>query len=498
MNRHGKHIIVALLLGMAFQGCYDNSAIRIRYNLEKQLFEIEKAAREVHASYGYSTADAFAGVRFAYRDLVKDCYLGLESIEAVSYPTEYNEVEDLTFRSTSRLSQYLFTARDYDACQDVISHVLESIRLDGVELMITHYNLGRALQAGGNWDSATAVYDTAVSRFYPPLSDDGAIVFKLFNLPLHLYQVALRIGNNTEASRRFDLAENYYRWVSTDFPNSDLFIASNTNLARMYEQAERYLDAIEQLGRMVDSNGAITLTAHLRIADLYAFRLNEQDRALQIYKLVEQDLPDNNDSLAPTILLKQGLVYLHKREYSKARRLLVQLSRNYPDFYFETPSAQLAKAQTFDREGNWGRAESEYRYLIENYGGSDEAMSTYLYLARHFDQQGRRREAEAWYQRAQKHYAAVAQRRIFTEDEAKALSYQAELYRQRNDWLSAAEILITIFEKFPNSPIGHRALLTAARVYAAEPGERSKADSLMQALRNALTEVDDDPDIYDL
>ena len=498
MHRFGKYIIVALLLGLAFLGCYDNSAIRIRYNLEKQFFQIEKIARDVHASIGYSTADAFADVRYDYGDLVKNCYLGLDSIEAVSYPTEYNEIEDLTFRSTSRLSQYFFTAREYNACQDIIGQVLESIHLNGVKEMITHYNLGRALQAGGNWDSATAVYDTAITRFYPPLADDSSIVYKLFNLPIHLYQVALRIGNNAEAARRFDLAENYYRWVSTDFPDGDLFIASNTNLARMYEQAGRYAEAIEQLGSIVDSNGAITLTARLRIADLYAFRLNELDRALESYTLVEQDLPENNDSLAPTILLKQALVHLQKREYSITRRLLVQLSRGYPDFYYKTPSAQLAKAQSFDREDNWGRAESEYRFLIENYSGSDEAMSTYLYLARHFEQQGRRREAEAWYQRAEKHYAAVARRRMFTEDEAKALSYQAELYRQRNDWLSAAEILITIFEKFSDSPVGHRALLTAARVYAAEPGERSRADSLIQVLRNALTDVDDDPDIYDL
>lgn len=487
-----------ILLGIMVTACRDNSAIRVRYDLEKQYFRSERLARDLLFGLAPCSASDSGEIRAAYSRLVENCYVGLNSVKLTENPVEYGDIETLTFKSASRLSQFLFAARRFDSCQALIRQLLASVRLNNVEQMITQFNLGRALQANGQWDSATSVYDAAVTRFYPPLTAKGDIVYELFNLPLHLYQVTSKLGFAAEANHRLELAESYYRWITTDFPDSKLYGASCINLAAIYEQEGRYAAAIDQLNGIVDSGGRVDYAAYLRMADLYAFKLNDLDQALEIYVDVEKGLPPGDSLLAPIIQLKKSMIHFHKRDYSLARQILVRLSKEYPKFYFSTPAAQLAKAQSFDREGNWLRAESEYRFLIENYSGTDEAMSTYLYLARYFERQGRQREAESWYQRAERQYTGAAKRRASPEEEAVALSYQAEMHRQKNDIPAAIRTLELIFERFPTSPVGHRALLTATRLYADELRDQAKADSLTLVLRNALTEVDAGLDIYDL
>ena len=70
--------------------------------------------------------------------------------------------------------------------------------------------------------------------------------------------------------------------------------------------------------------------------------------------------------------------------------------------------------------------------------------------------------------------------------EARALTYKAEMLRRRNDWEGAATVLTSIFDKFPESEIGRKAVLVAVGLYREKLGRPDLADSLVTALRSGL------------
>ena len=148
--------------------------------------------------------------------------------------------------------------------------------------------------------------------------------------------------------------------------------------------------------------------------------------------------------------------------------------------------AQLNFAKSFDLEGKWDRAETEYKFLIDNYAGTNEAFGAYLYLIETYKRLGRTAEANQWYQRAEQDFAQIAATKAGEPEEGLAMVYTAELYRIQQEWEKAAGVLSRVYDKFPSTDPGRRALVTAATIYREKLNNTSKADSLMQVLREAM------------
>jgi len=234
----------------------------------------------------------------------------------------------------------------------------------------------------------------------------------------------------------------------------------------------------------------VNLTIQIRIADIYGAKMKDLTRALKLYNEILNGLESSDSLVRPLVLFKISLVKMEQGKYAGARKMLVDLKDDYPYFFAATPMAQYAVARSFELEGNWNRAEIEYTYLIENYRGSNEAMATYLYIADLLEQQGRRRESARWYSEAEQYYDEVAALARGTAVEARALVYKADLYRQMENWNSAAEILLELFDRYPQSEPGRRALLKASDIYRKQLNERAVADSLIAVLRASVTEIE--------
>jgi len=228
----------------------------------------------------------------------------------------------------------------------------------------------------------------------------------------------------------------------------------------------------------------------MKIADIYAVNLRKMDTALAIYDEINDHLKNRDTVFKPVILFKKSLINLEQARYPQTRALLIELENKYPGYYEFNPSAQYAKARSFELEDNWDRAETEYKFLIENYPGTREAMSTHLYLADRLSEMGRRTESERWRRKAEDYFEEIASRNKGKLEEALALSYKAELYRQSENWLSAAETLRRIFDKFTQTDIGRRSLVTASAIYRKKLDNPETADSLMNRLRESMTNAD--------
>ncbi|UCC43211.1 MAG: hypothetical protein JSU65_08665 [Candidatus Zixiibacteriota bacterium] len=486
----GPYSALLMAIALSLASCSDNPAVRIRYDLEKQSFAAGRLARDLRHDPNANAVAQLNELRDEYAPLVDRCYAALDSIDPETYPEEYREIEQLTFQNVSQLERYLFALRQFDTCVALLNQAIKRIRLPAPEAMLVHFSLGRALQANGQWDSCQAVYDFAVTEFYPPLNRQGQPARGIFNLPLHLYWVTRQVGNEPGASDRFALAQEYYQRVLTDFPNTILSMLAHSSLSRLYELDGQFELAIEHAGKLTDSAGVVPPVAKMRMAGLYANRMNRPDEALALYDQVESDLSPDDSLTAAALMFRRAQALAAQQKPREARLELIRLEDSYPGYFRGLPSAQLLKAQTFEAEGNWERAETEYRFLVDEYQLSNEAMSTYLYLARHYSRNNRESMAQQWLDRAAEFYDQTALQ-ARGDRVAAALSYKAELLTMREDWPAAADALVSIFERFPATEVGRRAVLTAAQICREQLEQVSRADSLVALLRSSLTEVDD-------
>jgi tetratricopeptide (TPR) repeat protein len=475
-----------------FWSCTQNEAVRHRYAAEKKFHEAEKLLGNARIRPELGTSEQMEQIRSRYQGVLVYTMNALEEVDSSSHPVEFAQLGTIAHRSTLRLAGLLHSDRQYDSCIALFGTLLNKTRLSSPEMMSAYVLLGQSIQASGNWDSAVSVYTYALDNYYPPVDEAGEVVLSLFNVPLLLFRVSSFTGDTIRAAQYKERAENYYRGLIDEYPGSNMAVASHGNLARLYYDGQDWRNSIAHLNELVDSTGATLVESRIRIADIYGAYLGRLDSALAQYDDIMEDLTGRDTLVKPLIMYKKSLVYLEQGDYVRCRRILGQLQDDYPAYYNYQPTAQYVKARAFELEGNWDRAETEYKYLIEQYDGSDEAMTVHMYLARQLADMGRTAESELWYDRAEKYFDKVALRGKGTEREGRALMYKAELYRTLREWNKAAGVLAEIFEKYPDTEVGRNALLTAAGLYRRRLDNPVVADSLLEVYKSAVTKPLDD------
>lgn len=482
-------LLVSACLGACLlaAGCAENEALEYRYNAEKMFHEANRMARDAGIKSELNAPDTDERIRDAFSRTLSYCYDAIGKVDSTQQPAEFLELSSLAYHSTIRLSQHLYADKAFDSCIALYDRLRNLTGLSSYQTMYATLNLGQVMQAEGRWSDAVAIYTDAYNGYYPPLSPDGEVEFKLFNLPSHIFRIYNQIGDTAEAYNTYLQAETYYRDLVRDFPGADVAMAARTSLASLYDQAGRHDDAIAQLNAMADSSGALGVSAQLQIADIRASRQRKFDQAMAIYDRLWDEVSGKDTTYKPIILYQRALILLEKKKYADAREALIQLSDMYPRYYNANPTAQLLKSRSFELEGNWQRAETEYRYLMENYEGSDEAMSTYLHLENHYTKEKLKSEANRWFERGIENYDKMIG--IGGSAAGRALMYKAEMYRQRKMWAEAASALEQLYIQFSDTRIGRSALITASEIYRQRLRQPDVADSLIEAYKRSMVDM---------
>ncbi len=476
----------AAAIALAGWSCSDKTAVRIRYQAEKMYYAANKALTAAEFRGDVDDPAVARNLRDQFSAVAAYGFAALDTVTPAFDQQENRQLSGIVYQSTSRLAQMYFAARRYDTLVVLIERLIDKATLNRTEQATTWYNFGRALQVGGRRDSSLSVYTTAIDKFVPPVNDSGHVLLLVFNLPLRIHQAFVDGQDSASAAQWYARAEAYYqKWSATSGQPTELSMTSLGNLGRLYEDAQEWSKAAATLHQMVDSTGAIAPVPKLHIADLYAEKLGRYDDAIALYDELDRILVGPDTAARPQIYEKRAGVYLNKKDYAKAREILNSIESRWPGYFKASPDAQYTKARTFELENNWGRAETEYRYLIDHYPGSEPALAAYLYLAGKAEKEGREAEAEQWYSRAEKAYKTIIAQKPGTRDEALALYFLADLHRQKKQWSEAATTLSQVFQKFPETIQGLRAASMAADVYRDKLGNTRTADSLEMAVEQA-------------
>lgn len=493
-----KRYPVLLLLLLSCVGCESHTPLAERYGAERALFLAERDFSSLRIRPELNNAADLARIRGSFRDIVARCQRARDHLRDNQTSPEnpdLQQLHDIAYRASIRLSQFAFTDRQYDSAAQILAPFISDIPIALPDRIVAAYNVGRAAQSAGKWDYSAATFRTMFSlldQAYDPVDSALHVGAPLFDealaVPVTFARMAKQFGIADPFT--FDSSQAFYQHLIERRPTSNIADRARANLASLNETAENWPGAIAALTRITDSTGRTSLAARLRIADIEATELHQTDSALAGYAALEQMVTGDDTLMIPELRYRRAATLLTEKKYDAAAQMLVELERNYPGYYNVSPAPQQAKARIFELTGDRDRAESEYQFLIEKYPNSGEAMATFLHLAAEAAARHDTADVRRWYDRAAEHYDQAAARGAGTALEALAMNFRAELYRQQEDWPRAAAALEEIYHRFPAEQLGREALVKAASIYAMKLGDSTRADSLVGALRRAMSPVD--------
>jgi tetratricopeptide (TPR) repeat protein len=465
-------------------GCATNSSKSIVFNAEKLYHKAEKLNETALIKPELVDETTKKNIKDAYYKATGYCWKNMDSLPIQKFPDERRDLESIAFLATNRLTQIYLTESKYDSVILIIRQLHNFTNLEGKPLLSSQLSLARALQARGDWSNAMNIYRALIDSFYPPVDNNNEIIFRVINLPLEIVRIYNLLGDEKEVALESQSAETYYKQLMKEWPNSTIETASRSNLARLYYSLKKWDKSIENLKMVKDSTGEINIDASLMIAGITATDKNDYNAAIKMYDELIGRVEDS--TMLPVIMMRKGIVQYEKKNYNNCRKVMSQIKNEYSVFYHNNPLPQKYTALCYEQLGNWGRAENEFRWLIDNYAATEAAFDAYLKIADHYKNEKNKDLTKIWYQRAENFYAKMARQYSGTSIEASSISYLAEISKRRGKWDKTAKYLESIFNSFPKSNIGQRSLTNAAAIYREKLNNSIKADSLISRLKMEL------------
>ncbi|MEW5922414.1 MAG: tetratricopeptide repeat protein [Candidatus Zixiibacteriota bacterium] len=487
-------LMISIILLLA--GCSGEKSKTIIYNAEKLYHQAEKLRQKAGIKPGLDNTDIYQQLKTAYFAATDYCWANIDSLAVETFPDERKNLQSIGFMATNRLTQIYSAEKKYDSVIFVISQLLHFTNLEGIELLTARFNLARAYQSKGDLTDAVNIYHSLLDTFYPPVTDKNEIIAMVLNLPLQIIRTYQTIDNDSLANIESNTAEKYYQRLKTDWPGSAIENAALSNLARLYYDQARWDDAINQLNKLTDSSGRVDVEAAMMTAGILINGKKQYDRAIGIFDDLLGRVTDT--TLIPVILLRKGIALFEKKDYQGCRKIMSEINDDYGYFYKQDPTPQKYIALSFDRLGDWNRAENEYKWLMDNYSVTGPAFDAYLTVAEHYKTVNNKELSDSWFQRADEFYNMMAGRYSGTAVEASAISYLAESARRREKWELAAKYLEQLYNRYPSTDHGRRALINAASIYREKFHNEAHADSLIDLLKRELIPLDEGKNINNM
>ncbi len=481
-------ISATLILMLLITQCGRDSSQSFTFKAEKMFHAAEKLSQTSAIGAGQIDTLTRTRIKNGYYGVMNYCWAHIDSISREKQPEERRDIETVAYLAVSRLSQIFLTESKNDSIIIINRQLQNFATLESTPLLNSRLFVARAYQAEGNILEAMSIYRTLIDSFYPPVENDNRILYPVINLPRQMVSMFFLLDDEAAAAAEVESAEGYYRRLIDEWPNSALESAARSNLARLYYDTRQWDKAIENLAQLKDSTGRIDVESELIIAGITATGKQEYRKAIELYDNLSSRTEDS--ATQALINMRKGIVYYRNGNYELCRKTMSELSDNYPRFYQRNPLPQKYLALSFEKLNDWGRAENEFRWLIDNYPRSEAAFDAFLAIATYYEKANNEKFMLDWYQRAEQFYNSMAEQYKGSNIEASALSYLAEVAKRRDNWDLAAKYLVSIFDKFPQTDMGKRSLVNAALIYREKLAQTDKADSLISKLRKELYPVD--------
>jgi len=479
-------VIIAIIITIS--GCSQESADKIRYDMEKLSYQAKKISDRIAIQPDLSTSQDSLDLMAAYR-LVLDNYFKYRDDPLVTADSsQAREINRLAISAQARLARLYAAQRNSDSVIAAYRRIGTDIPANKEDRAGAIMALALTYRALGQLDSCVALYDRLLAEYYPPVDSLGRVNTDLMSIPLDKIKIGQSTGESSEFYHYVMEAQQYYDKLRADYPEGPLNRAAIIHTARVYALTHEWDKTLAELRNVKDSTGQIEVQALVLMANIYNGPKKDLKRGIDIYREVLERHPDS--SIIGATMLRLGSALLAEKEYEECRQILADLKRRFGRIPSLVVKAQLLYAQAFEEQGRWDRALSEYQWLMENYPYTEEAFRAALHIPEHFAEAGDNKLAEIWFDRAIESYKRAAHNKQGQATELVAYTFLADAYRRTEKWNDALETLEKISIMAPGSSIGARSLYNAARVAYNELDDSARAQEYLDRLKSEFGTTD--------
>lgn len=478
-----------LVLAVIAIGCSGDSTVKTRYDMEKLTFQARKISEKINIQPQLATTADSLALKNAYAKILDYYFVHRNDPGVTENDSLDNDINRLALQAQVQTARLYLAAHKPDSAIAAYRRVGVDIPVEGQDAINTGLELALAYRATEQYDSTIAVYDRLQEQFYPPFYDKDKISYDIAAIPIDRLKIVQAVKDKDAVNRSIQRAVDYYTRLQKDFPdNSSLVRVAHVNTTRIYTMTEQWDKALAELKNVTDSTGAVDISAVFMMANIYSGPKEEPKKAIELYRSVLDREPDS--AIIGSTMLRLGAALCGDKQYDEGRRVLSDLKKKFKAFPTVAMPAQYYFAQSFDAEGRWDRALSEFQWLMENYPYAEESFRAALYIPRHFAREENDKLAGIWYDRAEQFFLNAAQGRQGEEIEAKAYTYLADLYRIEGKWNKALDALEKIYTIVPKTRLGAQALYFAAAVAYQGLKDSARAQSYLDRIQQDFGTTD--------
>jgi tetratricopeptide (TPR) repeat protein len=481
--RYSAYLLILSGSTIAMVGCQDTRPLQLRYNAEKKLYQANQEREKLQIRPEFVADEQVLNLREQYRAVMEQALNSADSIEEGDSNQDWRQLQYIAYEAAQRAEEIAVASKDFLAARGVMEFLLAEATLPASKLLPAKLQLGRALQRSGEWDSARVIYDDLVTAFYPPIDSRGEVINAVLDLPYKKYLVESEIAERQERDSIVAVIEEYYNRLLRDYPSGNLSVSIHVLMSVVYQREARFEEALRELESVIDSTGSQALRARVRSWDISTFSLKLPRVSLDDIATVS--LSGDDTLFVPLLFFKKAEAYLELGEYDSCRSAIYTIKNDFPQYFARNPVAQNLVAKSFVKEGKWGRAENEYRWMIETFPGAQVSFRAYIDILEHYRAANDERRYQEWQQRALDFYEQTARRRSNGRMEATAYSFIAEVYRLDENWSEAVKNLERIAQKFPTTEIGRRSALRGALLYRDKLADTVAAEGLFDVYKSS-------------
>jgi tetratricopeptide (TPR) repeat protein len=482
-------ILSFLLIVVIVAGCGRDSAEKMRYEMEKLTFQARKISENINIQPQLATSADSLALRTAYRNVL-DYYFAHRNDPGVAENDSLNlEINRLALQAQIQTARLYMAARKPDSAIADYRRVGVDIPVSGLDAINAGLELALAYRATEQYDSTLAVYDRLQEQFYPPVYGKDQISYDIAAIPIDRIKIVQAVKDKAALDRSIQRALDYYARLQKDFSDdSRLSRIARANTTRVYTMTRQWDKAVAELQHVTDSTGAVDVSALFTMANIYAGPKGQPKKAIQLFHEVIDRNPDS--AIIGNSMLRLGAALCADKQYDEGRKVLADAKKKFEAYPNVAMPAQYYYAQSFDAEGRWDRALSEFQWLMENYPYAQESFRAALYIPRHFAREGKDKLTGIWYDRAEQFFLDAARVRQGDPVEAQAYTYLADLYRMEGKWNKAIDVLEKIYAIAPRTKVGAQALYFAAAVSYQHLDDSAKAQSYLDQIKRDFGTTD--------
>lgn len=350
---------------------------------------------------------------------------------------------------------------------------------------LAHFYLGKVEEEAGRWPEAEAAYMEVIERY--------GWTSRALEMPLYIARSYVSRGDHKAARDAYEEAVERYddltqEAIDRGMPDAAYYCQSYK--AQALAERRRYKEAVEVLQNVVETYAMGPMTGQVLagIGRIYQDALQDPEKAVEPLSRVLEGYTEegvtSSEALTELRGMRQdaafrlGRAYLELDRYDEARAAFEAAD----DFTSGDKAdnvacnVQIALAGTYERQGDWDRAEQLLRAAAEAFPRTREALAVPVVIARHYERAAEtaeeREAAVRYYDDAIAYYQGLLDDETLRGAEPIIMDQIAGAQRYASRWDDYIATLESILQEYPEYAKNQAVLVRLGFTYDAlmDPG----------------------------